>query len=686
VTDQPATAVVVDDAVEVRTLVRHQLARSGLFELLGEGSTGRDAIDLVARHRPALLLLDVSMPDLDGLEALPHVRAASPDTVVVMYTGFAESGLSGQAQALGATALIEKSASVGDLPAQLHAIVAAARNGDGAAAHAAAGHAEPPSPTGAGRPAESGEPSAAVLDEHLERFREVFEQAAIGMATLTRTGTIVRANRALAALVGRPIDDLVGRPYAGLAPAVDRAQVAAELTAVERGERDVVRFEHAVDGAVDARWLLATVAPVKDARGGPLYLFMQVQDVTSQRRAEEDLRQSEERFRLLVETVQDYAIFMLDPIGHVVSWNAGAERINGYRADEIIGRHFRTFYPGEARAIEHPEHELALALRDGHYEEEGWRLRKDGSRFWASVVITAVHNQAGVHVGFAKVTRDMSERRRLVLELEATADALASANSELEAANARLAREAAEQTQFMAVAAHELRTPVGVMSGSASLLAEHWAEMTPDERGEIFESVRLAAGRLQRLLSDLLAASRLELRRGGPVLQVADLGAVLEATIAASRATNPTAAVNLSGDVSGVRVVGEADRLGQLFDNLIANSIRHGQPPVDVRAEALGDRVQVTVSDAGHGVDEAVRERLFQRFASGGRRGGTGLGLFIVRELARAYGGDAWYAPEPDGSGRFVVSLVVAGDDHGGADASGAPDTPTGPASPAPSE
>jgi len=124
-----------------------------------------------------------------------------------------------------------------------------------------------------------------------------------------------------------------------------------------------------------------------------------------------ELRQSEERFKLLVESVRDYAIFMLDPQGHVLTWNAGAERFKGYRADEIIGQHFSAFYPDDARQKRWPEHELQVAEDTGVFEDEGWRVRKDGSLFWANVVITAMRNANGQLLGFAKVTRDLTQRR-----------------------------------------------------------------------------------------------------------------------------------------------------------------------------------------------------------------------------------------------------------------------------------
>ena len=162
-----------------------------------------------------------------------------------------------------------------------------------------------------------------------------------------------------------------------------------------------------------------------------------------------ELRHSEERFRLLIESVVDYAIFMLDPGGHITTWNAGAQRMKGYRADEIVGQHFRVFYPEEDQERRHPEHELELAVRDGRYEEEGWRIRKDGTTFWANVVITALFDHNRRLVGFGKVTRDVTERRLTEDAREAGATELAAAVDQLRSAN--------EQTSdFLAIVAHEL--------------------------------------------------------------------------------------------------------------------------------------------------------------------------------------------------------------------------------------
>jgi PAS domain S-box-containing protein len=621
------SVVVVDDAPEVRALVRTALQLSRRLTVVGEAGDGSAAVDLAASLRPDVVLLDVSMPVMDGLQALPQILKVSPRTRVVMYTGFNEQGLAERARELGAAAFVEKSAPLPDLVETLVRAAPAAV------------------PASSGPAADLDRLDETVLAEHLERFREVFEEATIGMATMTLSGHLVRSNRALADLVGRRVEDLVGARYDILTGGVD---VLTRPLQVLGTEEDVVRFEHDVPG-LDRR-VLVTLASVRDSRGRSLYVFLQMQDVTAQRGAEEALRRSEERFRLLVEAVQDYAIFMLTTDGVVASWNLGAQRIKGYSATEIVGQHFRVFYPPDLQAAHHPEHELEWALRDGRYEEEGWRVRQDGTRFWANVVITAVHDSTGQHIGFTKVTRDMTERRELL--------------DHLAAVNSRLQRAAEEQSQFLAVTAHELRTPVGVLSGAAGLLAEHWTTLTQDERAELFESMASSALRLRRLLDELLTASRLQSGAIEFRLAPTPLAAVLSAAVARAQGSDPGAQIVLSTPPPALLVRVDTDRFAQAVDNLINNALRHGVPPVHVTAIETGDSVEIRVSDAGRGVPFHLREQLFQRFATGEDASGTGLGLFIVRELARAHGGEATYELPGPGrpSGTFVISLprVVA--------------------------
>ncbi len=621
------TVVIVDDSDEVRHLVRSRLQLSGLFEVVADGADGAEAIGLAYQHQPSLMLLDTSMPTMDGLEALPGILTLAPQTKVVVFTGFEERSLAGVAKELGATEFIEKSYPIDQLADRLAEIVGAAQAPSRRPKLRALGDRPHTGPV---------DEDQQLLDEHLERFREVFEEAAIGMATLTLNGSIVRANRALARLLRCEPEDLVGIDYgqltAGAGEDFDRALVRLR----EDGD-DLATLEHAIAGYSEDRTARATLAPVRDSAGAALYAYLQVQDITAQRAAEDELRLSEERFRLLIAAVEDYAIFMLDPEGRVVSWNAGAQRIKGYTAQEIIGQHFRVFYPSEQRAVRHPEEELRIALEDGAYSEEGWRIRKDGSRFWASVVITAVFDDDGRHIGFAKVTRDQTERRM---------------------AEEQRDRATEQQTQLLAITAHELRTPTAVIDGSVSTVLTYWDQLPSSEREQLLANVRTSTRRLQQLTADLLTASRLEaesltLRPTPTTLETILVGAVERAKVA-----TPGVRISLEGGQE-IKVMVDVERLSQALDNLIINAIRHGRPPIRAHGFRGDDgEVIIEVSDSGPGVAADIRHRLFERFTAGGHNGGAGLGLFIVREIVRMHGGEVRYA-EPDGTrpSRFVITL-----------------------------
>ncbi len=567
------------------------------------------------------------MPGMDGLEALPRVREASPETQVVMYSGFSEVGLAERTIELGAAAFFEKSTSLESLVDDLLAVL-----GD---------HARGPTDPGETEP---------LLEEHLERFRELFEDAAIGMATLTLSGRIVRVNQSLATLFGRSPKDLVSSAYADYVAGHD-GQMDRALDKVVHKSRDAFRIEHDVAGLLGRR-VLATLSPVRDGEGRPLYLFIQVQDISVQRTVEEELRQSEERLQLLVDAVQDYAIFMLDPDGLIASWNTGAQRLKGWTAAEIVGRHFRTFYPAEQQARRHPEHELEVALATGHYEEEGLRIRKDGSTFWAHVTITAVFDASGRHVGFGKVTRDVTERLLLEEEQTRSSVALAEANASLEEANTQLQQVADDQAHFLAVAAHELRSPVGVLSGTADILGAHWDELEDQERSELLRGMKPSADRLRRLLTDLLTTSRIQAGALNLDIRPIDVREQLETAAGTARRLPETGEVVVDAE-PGVMVLADSGRVAQMVDNLVSNALRHGTAPVVISIEAGPEAVDIVVRDAGAGVKPALQERLFERFATSSD-GGTGLGLYIVRELARSQAGEAAYRPE---DGAFVITL-----------------------------
>ena len=259
------------------------------------------------------------------------------------------------------------------------------------------------------------------------------------------------------------------------------------------------------------RRLRATLAPVRDSGGRALYVFLQVQDVTAERAAAEELRRSEERFRLLVEAVRGLRDLHARPdrARRQLEQRSAAQQGLHRRARSSASTSGSSTRPRSRRAGT-PSTSSRLALRDGHYEEEGWRLRKDGSRFWANVLITAVYDAGGRHIGFAKVTRDTTERRRLEQERERAVEALGAANTELESLNTRLQQAAEDQSQFLAVTAHELRPRSACSAGSADMLSQHWSELTDEERATCSTAMTTSTTRLRRLLADLLTASRLQ--------------------------------------------------------------------------------------------------------------------------------------------------------------------------------
>lgn len=629
---EKVSVVLVEDSVDVRTLVRMRLEASGSFDVLGEASDGEEAIEMVVRHEPALVLLDISMPAMDGLETLPAILAVRPGTTVVMFSGFGGSDLHAEVRELGALDLIEKSIPLEELPARLlESLDANAEPGAGPSDGSAPVPAPPVHDV-----VDVPQLEQTILDEHLEGFREFFDRAAIGMATLTMHATIVRANDALADLMSCEPADLVGVDYGQLTNGQGDV-LDARLEALRTSRLSVATFEHPIPGPTgprSVRTALVTLVPIRDSNDELLYVFAQVQDISAQRAAEDELRRTEEKFRLLVDAVEDYALFMLDNAGRVITWNAGARRAKGYEASEIVGRHFRVFYPADEQAVGHPEHNLEAALRDGSYAEEGWRVRRDGSRFWAYVVISAMHDDAGRHVGFAKITRDQTDQRQYA---EERADALA------------------EQSRLLAVTAHELRNPTAVIDGSAHVLQVSEHEMSPRERDQFLRGIRSSADRLRRLAADLTAASQAQ--GDGMQFQLGDvsLGELVAGVAMRWRAATPAVHVDVELREDAVVRVDEV-RLAQALDNLLDNAVRHGAAPFAMIARLEDDQVEITVTDAGPGPPPELVPRLFDRFATGGPHGGTGLGLFLVREIMRGHGGEAAFGPTaPDRPSAFTL-------------------------------
>jgi PAS domain S-box-containing protein len=368
--------------------------------------------------------------------------------------------------------------------------------------------------------------------------------------------------------------------------------------------------------------------------------------------------QDDEQFRLLVASVKDYAIFMLDTQGYVTTWNLGAERIKGYAANEIIGKHFSTFYPPEEIAAGKPAWELREAEREGRFEDEGWRLRKDGTRFWANVVITALRDSAGLR-GFGKVTRDLTARR----QAEETARNLAAEKA------ARAVAEKAEiyQRDLLAIVGHDLRNCLSVVLTAGEMIRARPGDTSkvPQRSAQIVSSAK----RMRQIIHGIIDYTHAQRAEGLPITvrEEADFHSVCERILQEMRLLRPEREIAYEAEGNPLGQWDEG-RLEQVVQNLVDNALKYGSAssPVNVRWSRQGDPLQgdlvLTVHNEGPPIPEDLLAHVFEPYRSGAQsaRGSSdsmGLGLFIVREIVRAHGGDVSVASEPGQGTTFTVRV-----------------------------
>ncbi len=411
-------------------------------------------------------------------------------------------------------------------------------------------------------------------------------------------------------------------------------------------------------------WANVVLTALHDETGALTGFAKITRDLTEKRAATERLRASEERFRVLVEGVTDYAIYMLDAEGRVTTWNRGAERMKGYLSDEIIGRDFGVFFTPDDVASGKPHEELVIAISEGRFETEGERVRKDGSRFWAAVVLTPLRDDQGQPLGFAKVTQDLTKRR----EAEAIARELARAESAREAAEAlRTKAEEANRIkdEFLATVSHELRTPLNAIVGWASILSKRELEPSVSRAVEVIDR----NAKLQvKIVEDILDVSRIITGKLKIEPRAIDLASIVEQALDVVMPSVTAREIEVSVERSGrADVVGDPVRLQQAIWNLLSNAVKFTPRGGRIRVEITGaaEHVTVAVADSGVGIDPAFLPYVFDRFkqADGSttrRFGGLGLGLALVRHIVELHGGTVSASSAGSGLGsEFAIELPV---------------------------
>ncbi|TWO70962.1 PAS domain S-box protein [Caenimonas sedimenti] len=471
-----------------------------------------------------------------------------------------------------------------------------------------------------------------------------------GIFTLDSQGYIQSWNTGAARLKGYSRDEIVGRHFSTFytPEAVESRWPQEELRlAKERGRFEDEGWRVRKDGS---RFWANVVITALHAPDGELTGYAKItRDLTERRRHEEELRASEERFRLLVNGVRDYAIFMLDPEGIIRSWNAGAQAIKGYTADEVIGLHFSLFYTPQDRQAGEPAIELRVAREKGRVENEGWRVRKDGSLFWANVVVTAVYDRSGALVGFAKVTRDMSDRRRL---------------EELESSSRRM-------NEFLAMLAHELRNPLAPIRNAVTIMQlEPTASPALRNCRDVIDR---QLTHITRLVDDLLDVGRLttgKIRLRKEIVRLAD---VVTRSVEAIRPvmTARRHTLTVQEPEQQVLVHGDLTRLAQVLQNLLVNAAKYTPDggSVQLRVEVQDGLAAISVTDNGRGLAPENLARIFELFMqtetgpSSPVESGLGIGLTLARSLAEMHGGTIDASSPGLGQGStFTVRLPTAPD------------------------
>jgi PAS domain S-box-containing protein len=486
---------------------------------------------------------------------------------------------------------------------------------------------------------EPSKPAPSPPDEDAERLRLFIGSVTdYAIYMLSPDGTVASWNAGAQRFKGYTADEIVGQHFSRFYSAEDRAAGVPEgalRTAREQGKFEAEGWRMRKDGT--RFWASVVIDPIRNEQGKLVGFAKITRDISDKRATQEALRESEERFRLLVQGVTDYAIYMLSPAGLITNWNAGARRIKGFEHDDVVGTHFSRFYTEDDRANGLPMRALDEAGTKGRFEAEGWRVRKDGTRFWAHVVIDAIRNEAGVLVGFAKITRDITERREAALALEQAREALFR-SQKMEAIG-----------KLTGGVAHDFNNLLNVVTNGLSILRARTREPA-DLR--MIDAMEQAAGRGALLTQQLLSFARQQTLNP----EAHDLNRVIasfEAVLRRGSRAGIQFQVQLAEALPQVMI--DAAKFETALLNLVVNA-RDATPDggtiaiitgrIDLQAGEVGELgagsyVAISVQDSGAGMSADVAARAIEPFFTTKEVGkGTGLGLSQVYGMVRQSGGD----------------------------------------------
>ena len=501
------------------------------------------------------------------------------------------------------------------------------------------------------------------LRQNEERYRlmvEAVRDYAIFM--LDSTGHIVSWNEGAKRIKGYSRDEIIGKHFSTFYTSEDLQNNKPEnelKIALATGKYEEEGWRVRKNGSVF--WASVVITTLFNDQNVHIGFSKVTRDLTERKENEEHLRQSEERYRSLVEQVTDYGIFTLDEKGRIISWNEGAKKIKGYTESEIIGKYFSIFYPEEDILNGKPAYELKIAKAEGKYEEEGWRLRKDGRLFWANVVITSVYNSLGVHIGFSKVTRDLTERKESEKALHESYQRYRLLADELRITNTELSYANQELEQFTSIVSHDLQEPIRSIKSFLQLINIKLSNEQNDDLKLYIEKAINSADRMKQLIQNLLHYS--QLGKSELVEETINVDDLINEAIQNVRtsAEKNNAQITVENHVKTVE--GDRVQLVQLIQNLLSNALKFTDsvsPKVKIGGFHENGHVKFSVSDNGIGIAETDLNKVFEifrRLHTKKTYPGTGIGLAICKKIVDRHRGRIWPESKPGKGTTFYFTL-----------------------------
>ncbi len=508
--------------------------------------------------------------------------------------------------------------------------------------------------------------SLTELDSPEERFRLIIETVKdYAIFMLNPDGYVESWNEGARRLKGYEPFEIIGKHFSIFYPEDNKHWPEEELKIARRdGRIEDEGWRVRKDGS--RFWANVIITRIDDEKGELIGFSKVTRDLTERKAAEEAIKRSEERLRMMVTAVKDYAIFMLDENGIVTSWNPGAKRIKGYEEEEIIGQSFKKFYTPEDIARKHPEHELKIAFQEGKYEEEGWRVKKDGSRFWAHVVINRVNDAQGNLIGYGKVTRDLSERKRAQEKLE---DLNASLEERVKERTQELENALKVRDEFLAIAAHEFKTPLTplLMQLQFGRKRVQTGKATTEELLNAFDVGVRQVRSLTNLVEDLLEISRLQsgwFELHPETMDINDLLLDLESKFKLQlQRAKIQVTHHLKEEIQGYW---DRKRLGQVITNLFSNAMKYApHSNLTIVTNKVNDIMSLSFTDSGPGIPIEKQKSIFDRYermTTDRSISGLGLGLFISKRIVEAHGGAIELESEVGVGSTFRILLPLKTD------------------------